>query len=68
MLRILRVDTSNPYIYISMFARQGPFSQVWSHTIRDILYQKKLYNVFNWFSNIGSMLQSTYTNSKVNFS
>ena len=31
MLRIFRVDTSNAYVSVSIFERQGPFSQVWSH-------------------------------------
>ena len=33
MLRVFRVDTSNAYISISIFARQGPFSQVQSQIV-----------------------------------
>ena len=31
MLPVFRVDTSNDFISVSIFARQGPFSQVRSH-------------------------------------
>ena len=31
MPHVFRVDTSNTYISVSIFARQGPFSQVRSH-------------------------------------
>ena len=34
MLRVFRVDTSNTYISVSIFERQGPFSQVWSHMVK----------------------------------
>ena len=34
MLRIFRVDTSNAYISVSIFAQQGPFSQVRSQIIK----------------------------------
>ena len=30
MLRVFRVDTSTTYTSVSIFAQQGPLSQVWS--------------------------------------
>ena len=37
MLHVVRVDTSNAYTYISIFVRQGPFSQVRSHIFLSLL-------------------------------
>ena len=36
MLRIFRVDISNAYISVSIFARRGHFSQVQSHVYIDM--------------------------------
>ena len=35
MLRVIRADSSNAYISVSILARQGPFSQVWSQLFRN---------------------------------
>ena len=45
---VFRVDTSNAYISISIFARQGPFSQVRSHIDTSLI--PGLYKLFNFSS------------------
>ena len=52
MLRVLRVDTSNAYISVSTFARQGPFSQARSYIgISMIIYLFLYFQIILWLIN-----------------